>query len=308
MTEPTETKRAWVTIVALVVFALSGPVGLPLSVLIGAALAICTLAVLIGIAPAGKLVLPRSLIVVVVWLVVSQFWAIDLDSRVVLTSVELVAVTAIAVILGSRNHLATLTTGIAVGIVACSLVSVAFAVLTPDFGRVSVSHEQGALQGIYSHRNLLAFTMACGLPACWFGFGRRRSRFFATGTVLASLLLAQSVTALAAVVCGVVAVVGFRLVSRVSRLHRPFVVIEVLVLAALIIFWMYQNVDSVVEGTGRDLTFTGRSAIWQAALDFVRDRPLTGWGWGAVWEPGSMSASIYEQLSVLPSIMPTMHS
>jgi len=47
---------------------------------------------------------------------------------------------------------------------------------------------------------------------------------------------------------------------------------------------------ALLDATGKDLTLTGRTELWTAALGYISDRPLLGVGFQAYWVPGNAGA------------------
>lgn len=47
---------------------------------------------------------------------------------------------------------------------------------------------------------------------------------------------------------------------------------------------------ALLDATGKDLTLTGRTELWTAALGHISDRPLLGVGFQAYWVPGNAGA------------------
>lgn len=48
---------------------------------------------------------------------------------------------------------------------------------------------------------------------------------------------------------------------------------------------VYFFVELIVQALGRDITFSNRTAIWTASLDFIEREPWLGYGYGAIWHP-----------------------
>jgi len=55
----------------------------------------------------------------------------------------------------------------------------------------------------------------------------------------------------------------------------------------------------IVTLTGKDLTFTGRTAIWEILNEHIRLRPLLGSGYGAYWAGATPTSPSYEMLTRL---------
>jgi exopolysaccharide production protein ExoQ len=84
-------------------------------------------------------------------------------------------------------------------------------------------------------------------------------------------------------------VVYFGFLVIMSALHhlrkKDYLLVGVSILfvvsiaATIVVIWP----ESVVYLLGKDMTFTGRTQIWSAALDAIAKRPLLGYGYGAFW-------------------------
>ena len=61
------------------------------------------------------------------------------------------------------------------------------------------------------------------------------------------------------------------------------VVVSIFALA----FLLYAAPQAIFGLLGKDETFTGRTNIWSAVLHQIIQRPLTGYGFGAVWDDPS---------------------
>src|SRR5262249_35829562 len=53
---------------------------------------------------------------------------------------------------------------------------------------------------------------------------------------------------------------------------------------------MFDSIEALVGGMASDPTFTGRTEIWQFALDHIAQRPVLGFGFQAFWGTGDMVA------------------
>ncbi len=199
-----------------------------------------------------------------------------------------VVATGLVLLAGAGSH--TVVRGIAIATVAVLMVSLAAAAIDPATGLTSVDYQQGALQGIYSHRNTLGYTLAIGLPALIavrpHAAGLRVARILAITVVLAGVAATRSATAVvalgtAAIVAGIVLVVrrtsGPR--GRVVRLVVASVGCALVVTAALA--WTV-----VTELLGRSSSLTGRTVIWDHAWKVAMEQPVLGYGWNSVWAPG----------------------
>ena len=80
------------------------------------------------------------------------------------------------------------------------------------------------------------------------------------------------------------------ILAWVAQRKWPFVLRVVLLFAVLVginvvsIGSLYSSgIKAALDSVSSDPTFTGRTEIWQLALDWVPKRPLLGFGYGAFW-------------------------
>jgi O-antigen ligase len=134
----------------------------------------------------------------------------------------------------------------------------------------------------------------------------RLFRFAALGCLLGSvpvLYLAGSVGALLAAVftfvgfCGTLVLKRMR--SSVRGLMLPVFLLGLL-LFAFVVAAMDITMADVLTTLGKDSTLTGRTYLWQKAVDFIGERPLFGCGYNAFWRLDNSEAQdlLYVDLGV----------
>lgn len=146
--------------------------------------------------------------------------------------------------------------------------------------------------GIFPQKNDLGAAMAIGIAALVAMKGRwnvMRIGGLALCTLL--LLLSQSFTAGLMVTAAVFAV----LYVRCSGQIRTLLVLSMMLLALVLVFSMHSASDLFTRTTGKDMTFTGRTEIWEMVEEKIRERPLLGFGYDAFW---ATQADAINQFSV----------
>lgn len=157
--------------------------------------------------------------------------------------------------------------------------------------------------GIYNSKNAMASASSILLLVglCLIVDRRLPSRWRALGLVgvgLGGLLLlrANSVGAVVAMVFVFATFVAILVLRRISPLQRLVVgALAVLGLAAggLVLAANFEAVSAVfLDATGKDVSLTGRTDLWQIASDEIARRPLLGAGYQAVWVPGNPIAEM----------------
>lgn len=150
----------------------------------------------------------------------------------------------------------------------------------------AVDDMEGAWYGIYTQRNSLGAMMA--LSALVFTLQARiqpekkRASNFWAALSLVLILLSGSVTALISACF----VMGLLLVVRFVKSHPAKARATILggsLAAGLGLYFVADHLETIVEVFDRDVTLTGRTAIWGAAVAEGTDRFWFGSGFDAFW-------------------------
>lgn len=146
------------------------------------------------------------------------------------------------------------------------------------------------LRGVVVTKNQLGRVMAVGLVACACLAYLNRARWracLASGVSMAiALALTDSAGGLLVSIIGLVAI-GALAVWRGQRSRVAFGAAVIAGLGAVILAVPNGiSVEDVTGASGRDPTLTGRTEIWDESLRAARDRPLSGYGYGAFWGQG----------------------
>jgi exopolysaccharide production protein ExoQ len=161
--------------------------------------------------------------------------------------------------------------------------SLLFVAVYPDYGIV-----EGDWRGIFSHKNTLGAIMAIAifveLYVLILGNWRPIWRFGLLSIYLTLLLLSHSFTSL---LCAVLYLVGAAVyvVGKGDKLAGLVVAIILGLPLLLLQLGLWYNAELLLSFFGKDATLTGRTELWLATLDLIRQRPLLGWGYAATWVP-----------------------
>ncbi len=206
--------------------------------------------------------------------------------------VQLLATVVIAIMI-ARSVTSREFTRLLFALYSCAILASAL------FGEVR--SDTGAWLGIYGSKNALAGTAATYVIICTAqildSFASYRYRIVALLGALTGLLLllqAQSVTALAVIPPVLILQFLMLILYRLSPMQRVFSLTFAVLLSALMAVLIAANADAlfgaILEATGKDITLTGRTNLWQIAATFIADRPLLGVGYQAFWVPGHAPA------------------
>lgn len=223
-------------------------------------------------------------------------------------SLAIIMTTVAGLFVGTRYSWRTLIRALAITWFIVAVTSFLAGALSPSFGRDMEIHA-GAWKGLFYEKNQLGGHMA---RAVLFGaflmiMDRPYRRYWAGLVGLSGLLvlLSTSMTALLGLM------VGLGVLGAAAIMKRG-------IATGLVVTWLGAVAgaaggivlvffpDLVVQALGRDLTLTGRTDIWATLLDFIAERPVLGYGYGAFWEPGSNPGNWVREL--LQWDAPTAHN
>ncbi|UYY80859.1 O-antigen ligase family protein [Arthrobacter sp. YA7-1] len=184
------------------------------------------------------------------------------------------------------------------------VISVLVVALFPTYG-IDNDTRSIAWRGIFLNKNSLGRVAAIELllAAYLFVKGSGFLRIVWLLSILLSvavILNSDSQTALVAALAGLA--VAFILERRRSRRNLASRFATILVASYLVLSNLIPLAGPIVAGyLSRDTTLTGRTFLWSFANQFADQKPIFGWGFGAVWQtPGGVGDAISQQLTFVP--------
>ena len=219
--------------------------------------------------------------------VASVLWSMD-PGLTLRRAAALVGTTVLGVYFASRFTLVQQLRLLTVGVGTAVVMSAPVSILSLDYGQAfDLETGERVWRGIFAHKNVLGRAAVLFLLSSLVLRRVSRHRLLLTLAAVGTLPViwfSQSKTALA--VGGVLLIVwwvlpllrwrGFRAASGLTF------AISAAVAAMLSLFANF----SLVLGTvlGRDITLTGRTALWESVSEAVAERPWLGYGYGAFWQ------------------------
>ena len=220
---------------------------------------------------------------------ISMTWSIDPDVTMRRSIAVLFTSLAGAVVVSRFSwpkFLEVLATSYLFVVILCFI----FGLLLPSYGRMKLEFP-GAWQGVWSQKNMLGFNMSIGfmvfIAAATSSPARRWLWIAGAAAAFALLILSQSKTSLVSFGAGC-ACIGMVLLARrgpVGAVAATFIGGSAL---AALVFTICVDPNLLLGLLGKDATLTGRTKIWAAVLHQIHLRPLTGYGYGAVWDDTSV--------------------
>lgn len=164
---------------------------------------------------------------------------------------------------------------------------------------------QNAWHGLANHKNGFGDIACVGLILwmhAWLsGQARPLSALIGGGIAALCLLLSRSSTSMVAGISALLFLLVLLRAPRAVYRYLPAVVIALvgcLLAFSLAILHVVPGLDillaPVATITGKDLTFTGRTEIWEIIADHIQLHPWLGTGYGAFWTGPIQGAASYE--------------
>lgn len=162
--------------------------------------------------------------------------------------------------------------------------SVAICLFWPSVGLSHLDNGyEDAWRGILVHKNFAGFLFSIGVLIVGYAYKTKATpRPYAAITwLLCALMLVKSNSATSMVAtAAALAVAGALVLARRTDSTMRFILICLFIILCLPIAYLITNPEIVSELTGRDMTFTGRKAIWQGVMKLISLRPIGGYGYG----------------------------
>lgn len=237
---------------------------------------------------------PSTLVLLMGWMLLSAIWSTE-SGLTVQAWLASAGLAVIAVVIGHVRD--TLQTVRAVGDVLRVLLSLSLAIEvfsgilidTPIrflgvLGNLAVG---GPVQGIFGTRNLLGFVALLAIITFVVEW---RTSSVRPGVAAFSVVLAgglavfsDSPTVAVLAVAMAAATGALAIVRHTDRRYRTAVqsALGALVVIGLLIAYAARHPIIRLLNAGSD--FSTRAELWNTVLDYVRLRPITGWGWYGPW-------------------------
>ena len=222
-------------------------------------------------------------------------------------SVKLVGTSLFGIYLGVRFKSSEILQFLVYVFTFGALFSVLFSLVLPDYGT-----NQGSWNGIYRHKNFLGRLMILNVlfssllrPT---KLSKRIFKKVVIGLSFSLILLSNSKGALTYfLIMVIISSILYYLLSLKDMIAIPLALI-VMCITFFVALLTALNIEFLVTDLlGKDLTFTGRTDIWNACIYMLREKPLLGYGYAAFWR-GLGSPSEYVLLRANWLAIPHAHN
>ena len=180
------------------------------------------------------------------------------------------------------------------GIVA--ILSVLFTLGFPGAG-IEAGANAGAWRGPFAQKNVLARLAVLGaIVFLLLALDSRRHRYWLWGGLSLSVLLilmTGSKTALLLFLTIVTLLPLYKALRRKDTIVIPLVITLVLFVGSIALI-IVGNWENILFGLGRDPTLSGRTTLWEVAIDKIAERPWLGYGYQGFWQEGGGAEVIWQ--------------
>lgn len=236
-----------------------------------------------------------------IFALLSGIWA-DAAGASLRFGIQLMTTMLCAYLAGRVVSTGNLLLGLVVGCTVTGLVALAD-------GTTGMSGEKEFLIGWFGSKNQLGLVVAIGALAALtypiVGLSVRRVQFLigiCAAICIWLLLQANSTTSLVSLVAAVsmlaILMIYRRLSPHVRSIVLPFAIIAavLLVVGTLVAI----PVGEIFGYLGKDETMSGRTGLWEAAMEAYQERPVLGYGYQGFWIEGRQAAELLWDEYVIP--------
>ncbi|MEH2173979.1 O-antigen ligase family protein [Nostoc sp.] len=221
----------------------------------------------------------------------SLLWSEDLSSS--LTYLRgLIRIYFLAIYLAMRYSLKEQIKLIAWALGIAASLSMLFSAFVP--GYIHESPELlGMWSGIYGHKNELGYMMAWSagvfLHLALSGHRYRWLMWALCGISVCLIILSRSTTSLTILLTMVLLLPFYRSLKRTNYKLQVIMITSTLMLMIIFSILLLNNAETVVGTSGKDLTFNGRSDLWELVISKILERPWLGYGFSGFWTSNAAS-------------------
>jgi exopolysaccharide production protein ExoQ len=229
-----------------------------------------------------KILLPPTLVLMVAWAVTSTLWstAPDVTLR---RSLGLAGTVLIGLYLARRLSPLELFDALRRAVLVVVLASL---LLYASGSNLALDETHSTLRGVLPTKNSLGRVIALGVlasSAVAIMKPSHRRRAAATAAVMLGALALTDSTGGMVMTALVAGVAGTLVLAAHPRGRVAVGGLVAMVLAAGVALLPGTSTAEVTGAVGKDATLTGRTDIWNLALDAFWLRPVNGYGYGAFW-------------------------
>jgi exopolysaccharide production protein ExoQ len=216
---------------------------------------------------------------------VSALWSYD-PGTTVRNSVALAGTTLFGAYLATRYSWREQLRMLAWALSIMAVLSLLYMLVGPS-GGIATDPEGGVgTSGVFGHKQALGKSMVLAAIVFFILGATARSHrwlpWVGFSVALVLVLVSGSKGALILLLCFVPLWPMYTALRWRYTAAVPFLIAAVLVGSGALIL-LLANAEAVLAAMGKNTTLTGRTLVWSAVWDMIRERPWLGYGYGAFW-------------------------
>ncbi|WP_375472626.1 O-antigen ligase family protein [uncultured Nostoc sp.] len=221
----------------------------------------------------------------------SLLWSEDLSSS--LTYLRgLIRIYFLAIYLAMRYPLKEQIKLIAWALGVAASLSMLFSAFVP--GYIHESPELlGMWSGIYGHKNELGYMMAWSagvfLHLALSGHRYRWLMWALCGISICLIIFSRSTTSLTILLTMILLLPFYKSLKKTNYKLQFIMITSTLMFLMISSILLLNNAETVVGTSGKDLTFNGRSDLWELVISKILERPWLGYGFSGFWTSNAAS-------------------
>lgn len=162
--------------------------------------------------------------------------------------------------------------------------------------------------GLFPHKNIMTPFLVFALLTV-LTFDRTRLLRWVTLAAIAVLIVgSDSVTGMSSALLAVSVWVWLQLYRHLEVRNSSIFLISSVSVAVFGMLGILASLSTLTSASGRDLTFTGRTFIWQATFEAFLERPLLGYGLGGIFFTDPISPRTAEVWRAIGFRVPHAHN
>jgi O-antigen ligase len=234
----------------------------------------------------SRVVIDGPLLLLVAWIAMSLLWSFNFDFGLFLIRKDVplwIAASVMASLLPREEAINAIRRGLTFSVAATIVALIAF----PE----TRSHGSGGIyledypgwHGFFIHKNELAPYLIFALVFV-LQFDRepiRRALSLAVITVL--IVGSDSATGMSTAMFVAVVIVWFRFFRRGTGRRSTAFVVSSIAVGLVGLMGIVASLSAITNSFGKDLTFSGRTFIWNGVINAIQERPFLGYGVAGVF-------------------------
>ncbi len=245
------------------------------------------------------------------WIMTSTMWTDNpvATSRAIQNTVPLlVGMVICAGMISLRDLVPALLWMIRVSV----LITIAVLIVYPET-RYHIDLETGTRSidgwhGWFPHKNIMTPFLTFALLTVLTFDRSVVGRYLTLAAIAALLLGSDSVTGMAGALLAVSIWVWLQLYKNLDIRGSSIFLVSSIAVGLFAVLGAAASLATLTSASGKDITFTGRTLIWAASLDAIRDRPIQGYGFGGPLSDDPVTPLTAEIWRAIGFAVPHAHS